>query len=141
MQFLSSIFIAFTVLLSSILPLASAKIYHISLPEQALPGENITVTVSSSSYIQNWDDFGIIWGLVGENHGCEGCVGQEIGYENLYGNNTLGNSTYSVQLPNTTTRAYTFVAAVPYLVGASGETGIHYFNQSINLISNAKVRV
>lgn len=84
----------------------SAKIYHVSIPDQASPGETITATLSSASFIENWDDFGVshfhlsprlsteqlvlnvgkkqvIWGLVREGQGCDGCVGQEIGYQNL----------------------------------------------------------
>lgn len=85
----------------------SAKIYHVSVPDQASPGETITATLSSASFIENWDDFGVshfrlsprlsteqlmlivekkkqvIWGLVREGQGCDGCVGQEIGYQNL----------------------------------------------------------
>ncbi|WVR05079.1 hypothetical protein IAU60_002091 [Kwoniella sp. DSM 27419] len=120
---------------------ASARISHIVVPQQAMPGENITVTVTSHSYIQNWDDFGIIFGLKPDTYDCETCLGQEIGYEDLYHKYNLGNTTYSVHLPNTTIGSYTFVAAVPYLVGASGETGINYFNQSISLVSSAKMTV
>ncbi|OCF55290.1 hypothetical protein L486_07403 [Kwoniella mangroviensis CBS 10435] len=123
--------------------LSLAKINSITVSEEtAIPGQNISVIVSSQSYIQNWDDFGIVWGLLGSNsQNCTECLGMEIGYENVYSNNTLGNTTYSVQLPNTTTGNYYLKAAVPYLVGASGETGINYFNQSLNLVSNAKMRV
>lgn len=37
----------------------SAKVYHVSVPDKASPGEIITAILSSSSYIQNWDDFGV----------------------------------------------------------------------------------
>ncbi|WRT67018.1 uncharacterized protein IL334_003984 [Kwoniella shivajii] len=128
-------------LILTYLTLALARVYEISLPDHAVPGETIDVTVSAASHIMNWDDFGIIFGLIREEHECDGCVGMELGYISLYGNVTLGNTTYPVQIPDTTTGKYTFVAAVPYLVGISGETGINYFNQSINLVANAKFRV
>ncbi|OCF35386.1 hypothetical protein I317_06312 [Kwoniella heveanensis CBS 569] len=120
---------------------AEAKISHISVPEQAIPGQNITLTLTSQSYIQNWDDFGAILGLVRQGNECETCLGQEVGYINLYKNDTLGNSTHDVTLPETDAGQYTFVVAIPYLVGASGVTGINYFNQSITLTSSAKMRV
>ncbi|WVF72316.1 hypothetical protein IAT40_007129 [Kwoniella sp. CBS 6097] len=118
-----------------------AKIAHISVPEQALPGQNITLTLRAQSYIQNWQDYGAILGLVRQNNECDTCLGQEVGYINLYKNETLGNSTYDVTLPETEAGQYTFVVAVPYLVGASGVTGINYFNQSITLTSSAKMRI
>lgn len=37
----------------------SAKIYHVFVPDQASPGETITATLSSASFIENWDDFGV----------------------------------------------------------------------------------
>ncbi|UOH81580.1 hypothetical protein LQV05_004251 [Cryptococcus neoformans] len=92
-----SIISAFLVVLSASV---SAKVYHVSVPEKASPGKIIIATLSSSSYIQNWDDFG-------------------------------------VTIPDTTMGSYTFVAAVPHLVGASGETGINYFTQAIELVSSA----
>lgn len=123
----------------------SAKVYHVSVPDKASPGEIITAILSSSSYIQNWDDFGVIWGLVREGQECDGCIGQEIGYQNLYKDPSYptqpGNVSLQVTIPNITTGSYTFVAAVPHLVGASGETGINYFTQAIELVSSAKIRV
>ncbi|WVW83232.1 hypothetical protein I302_105251 [Kwoniella bestiolae CBS 10118] len=120
-----------------------ARVSSITLDSPtAIHGQNISITTTSYSHIQNWEDFGIVWGLLRDNdEDCRECVGMELGYESLYGNNTLGNTTYSVQLPNTTTGSYYLKAAVPYLVGISGETGINYFNQSLTLVSNAKMRV
>lgn len=64
----------------------------------------------------------------------------------------LGNVSFQVTIPDTTTGSYTFVAAVPHLVGVchtsqnnkkndtngdykiSGETGINYFTQAIELV-------
>ncbi|OXB39142.1 hypothetical protein J007_01045 [Cryptococcus neoformans] len=133
-----SIISAFLVVLSASV---SAKVYHVSVPEKASPGKIIIATLSSSSYIQNWDDFGVIWGLVHEGKECDGCVGQEIGYQNLYKDPSYstqpGNVSFQVTIPDTTMGSYTFVAAVPHLVGASGETGINYFTQAIELVSSA----
>nr|ODN99725.1 hypothetical protein L204_02158 [Cryptococcus depauperatus CBS 7855] len=124
---------------------AFAKVNQVSVPSKAIPGESITAQVSSTSYIQNWDDFGIIWGLVQQGHECEGCVGREIGYQNLYNEpsypNQPGNYSFQVTIPQVDTGSYIFVAAVPHLVGASGTTGFNYFNQPIELVLNAKTRV
>lgn len=51
-----SIISAFLVVLSASV---SAKVYHVSVPEKASPGMIIIATLSSSSYIQNWDEFGV----------------------------------------------------------------------------------
>lgn len=76
-----------------------------------------------------------------EGQECDGCVGQEIGYQNLYKDPSYstqpGNVSFQVTIPDTTMGPYTFVAAVPHLVGASGETGINYFTQAIELVSSA----
>ncbi|KAE8538107.1 hypothetical protein D1P53_006174 [Cryptococcus gattii VGV] len=98
-------FIPFSAIIFTLIVLSasvSAKIYHVSVPDQASPGETITATLSSASFIENWDDFGVIWGLVA--------------------------------IPDITTGSYTFVAAVPHLVGISGVTGINYFTQAIELV-------
>ncbi|WVQ98615.1 hypothetical protein IAU59_005745 [Kwoniella sp. CBS 9459] len=125
----------------SLLSSTDARITHISVPEKAIPGQNITLALRAQSYIQNWDDFGAILGLKRQDLDCETCLGQEVGFINLYKNETLGNSTYQVTLPEVDAGQYTFVVAVPYLVGASGSTGISYFNQSMTLTSSAKMRV
>ncbi|WWC69566.1 uncharacterized protein I206_103509 [Kwoniella pini CBS 10737] len=141
MKFILTFFFIISLFLITQIQISNAKVYNIELPKQIIIGSNINIIVSSSSYIQNWNDFGIIWGILNENHECNGCIGQEIGYENLYDNNFIGNLTYSIKIPNLNNGSYTFIAAVPYLVGISGETGINYFNQSINLISDAKMRI
>ncbi|KIR24954.1 hypothetical protein I307_06170 [Cryptococcus deuterogattii 99/473] len=100
----------------------SAKIYHVSVPDQASPGETITATLSSASFIENWDDFGVIWGLLMSIF-----CSKDPSYPTQ-----LGNVSFQVTIPDTTTGSYTFVAAVPHLI--SGETGINYFTQAIELV-------
>ena len=66
------------------LPSAVGYIYALTAPSHASPGQQIRATLSESIYIQNWDDFGIIWGLLPAAWGsCAGCVGSKIGYTNL----------------------------------------------------------
>jgi necrosis-inducing secreted protein 1 len=65
------------------LPSTFAYIYSISTPEAGKVGQPIPVTLNTSIYIQNYDDFGVIWGLAPPNFQCEGCVGPKLGYTNL----------------------------------------------------------
>ncbi|EIW69589.1 hypothetical protein M231_04372 [Tremella mesenterica] len=125
--------LALLTLLSCLNPIFG-KIASISAPSIIPAGKNFTVVIHTTSYIQNWDDFGIIFGLKSPNLTSDPiAVGDEIGYSNLYGVEKLPNVTVSVSCPIWASGKYTLVGAVPYLVGASGETGIQYFNQSISV--------
>ncbi|KAI0490518.1 hypothetical protein F4859DRAFT_11180 [Xylaria cf. heliscus] len=129
--------------LAALLPLASASatIGSISTPATVAAGDNITVTLGTSIYIQNWEDFSIIWGLAPTRFGGQGSdgqvyVGTQIGYTPLFGTDTekLNSFTVDVQIPEQQTPGdWLLVAAVPYLVGASGSTGVRAFNTTINV--------
>ncbi|KAI1131207.1 hypothetical protein F5Y10DRAFT_262387 [Nemania abortiva] len=128
--------------LAAVLPLASASptIYSISAPASAAAGSTISVTLNTSIYIQNWEDFSIIWGLNAPNVGIEDqyevYIGQQIGYTNLYGTTIeqLNSFTVDVTIPASQPAGkWNLVAAVPYLVGASGSTDVHAFNSTINI--------
>ncbi|KAI0106496.1 hypothetical protein GGR51DRAFT_517897 [Nemania sp. FL0031] len=127
---------------AAILPLASASpmIGSISAPATAAAGDNITVTLNTSIYIQNWEDFCIIWGLNSPRAGGQDqygvYVGQQIGYTNLYGTDIeqLNSFTLDVTIPeNYPAGDWLLVAAVPYLVGASGTTSLRAFNSTISI--------
>jgi Nis1 family len=61
-----------------------AWITGITAPSVAHPGDNITVIVGNSIYIQNEDEFGIIWGLATPQLATyAGAIGTEIGYTDL----------------------------------------------------------
>ncbi|RSH91236.1 hypothetical protein EHS25_009535 [Saitozyma podzolica] len=110
---------------------ALGRVYNMTAPATGTQGTNITAVLYSESYIQNWDDFGVIWGLENPEHTCGTCVGNELSYNNLYGTPYTHNSSFSVPIPDGFNGTWYLVAAMPYLVGASGETGIRYFNTSI----------
>ncbi|KAI0443935.1 hypothetical protein F4803DRAFT_549685 [Xylaria telfairii] len=129
--------------LAGLLPLASASpmIGGLSAPSTVAAGDNITATLTTSIYIQNWEDFSIIWGLAPTQFGGQGSdgtiyIGTQIGYTPLYKTNTskLNNFTVEVTIPeNQPAGKWLLVGAVPFLVGASGLTDIHSFNTTINV--------
>jgi len=115
---------------------SQGRVVNMTAPSTAAGGENITAVLVTEGYIENWADFGVIWALTPSNINCAGCIGQQISYDNLFNAITPddGNKTFSVPIPQgQTAGTYLFVAAIPFLVGASGETGINYFNQSITI--------
>lgn len=115
--------------LAGLLPLASAgpMISKLTAPATATAGDNITVTLGTSIYIQNWEDFNIAWGLAPKQFGGQGSngeiyIGTQIGYTTLYGTglSKLPNFTVDVTIPeNQPEGEWKLVAAVPYLVGVS----------------------
>ncbi|TRX89519.1 hypothetical protein FHL15_009563 [Xylaria flabelliformis] len=129
--------------LAGLLPLASASpmISALNTPATVVAGENFTATLNTSIYIQNWEDFSIIWGLAPTQYGGQGSdgtiyVGTQIGYTPLYGTDTakLNSFTVDVTMPeNQPAGDWLLVGAVPYLVGASGSTSLRSFNTTIKV--------
>lgn len=121
--------LAATGLAALLLPLVSASpmIYALSAPSTAIAGQTITATLNTSIYIQNWEDFGIIWGLASPRFGGQGAdgsvfVGTQVAYTPLYGTNVEQLNSFAVDLvvPDTQPAGdWLLVAAVPYLVGVS----------------------
>ncbi|GAW18933.1 hypothetical protein ANO14919_084160 [Xylariales sp. No.14919] len=120
---------------------ASPMISSLSTPSTVAAGQIITATLNTSIYIQNWEDFSIIWGLAPPNVGGQGSngeiyVGTQIGYTNLYGANIekLNSFTVDVTIPESQPAGnWRLLAAVPYLVGASGLVDLHFFNTTIEV--------
>ncbi|KAI1115904.1 hypothetical protein F5Y14DRAFT_449709 [Nemania sp. NC0429] len=135
--------LAATALAALVLPLASASpmISALSVPPTAAAGSTITATLSTSIYIQNWEDFGIVWGLTSPRVGGQGpdgivYVGSQIAYTPLYGTDVEKLNSFAVDLAIPASYPagdWLLVAAVPYLVGASGSTGIRSFNSTIKI--------
>ncbi|KAH8895719.1 hypothetical protein GQ53DRAFT_31280 [Thozetella sp. PMI_491] len=121
------------------LPSTMGYIASMKAPATASPGQTIQVTLTDSIYIQNWDDFGIIWGIQNPTYMCDGCIGTRIGWTNLFGDGATteppsGDWTVDVTIPETQpTGNFVLNAAVPYLVGASGVTDIKVLNASITI--------
>ncbi|KAI0835295.1 hypothetical protein F5Y06DRAFT_299716 [Hypoxylon sp. FL0890] len=120
------------------LPLASGYIASLSAPASAKAGTTVTATLTATSYIQNWDDYSIIWGLAPASMDCGDvvCVGQQISYTALYPDNEpqLGNFTVDVPIPDSFQPGdYQLVAAIPYLVGASGMTAVQGHSANITI--------
>ncbi|KAI0118559.1 hypothetical protein F4776DRAFT_259231 [Hypoxylon sp. NC0597] len=122
------------------LPLASSYIVNLDAPASAKAGSTVTATLTAASYIQNWDDFGIVWGLAPDYMDCGDivCVGRQVSYTALYPDNEpqLGNFTVDVPIPDSFSPGnYKLVAAIPYLVGASGMTQVQ--GHSVNITITA----
>ncbi|KAH9909500.1 hypothetical protein F4778DRAFT_952 [Xylariomycetidae sp. FL2044] len=124
---------------------ASAWITSMTAPPTAVAGSTIDATITAAIYVQNWDDFGIVWGLKpAAQPSCGGddvCIGQRIQYTPLFPDHLppLGNSTVAVTIPaGQPAGDYQLFAAVPHLVGASGLIQISSFNQSISITAADK---
>jgi hypothetical protein len=121
---------------------ASPMISALDTPPTVAAGDNITATLSTSIYIQNWEDFGIVWGLAPPRYGGQGAaggeiyVGTQVAYTALYGTGVNKLNSFTVELPIPESQPagdWLLVAAVPYLVGASGSTNIRSFNTTIKV--------
>ncbi|KAI0398081.1 hypothetical protein F5Y17DRAFT_454391 [Xylariaceae sp. FL0594] len=120
---------------------ASPTIGSLSTPPRAAAGSTIKTTLGTSIYVQNWEDFAIIWGITSPKVGGQAAdgtiyIGQQIGYTPLYGTKTerLNSFAVNVTIPaDIPTGDWLLVAAVPYLVGLSGLTDIHSFNSTIHI--------
>ncbi|KAK8851276.1 hypothetical protein PGQ11_013755 [Apiospora arundinis] len=118
------------------LPSASAYIYGMEAPATAVAGSTIKANLMTASYVQNFVDFSVIWGISPSGGGScapDICVGTQIGYQSFYPEQVpLGNFTVDVTIPKDTPAGdNVLVAAVPFLVGASGVTKVHAFNATI----------
>lgn len=115
--------------LAGLLPFASASpmISQLNTPSTMAAGQNITVTLNTSIYVQNWEDFSIIWGLAPTRYGGESAdgeiyIGTQIGYTALYGTDIEKLTSFTVDLSipeNQPAGDWLLIAAVPYLVGVS----------------------
>ncbi|KAI1084190.1 hypothetical protein F5B20DRAFT_287388 [Whalleya microplaca] len=122
------------------LPMTSAWFTNLEVPSAATAGQKVTATLTAGIYIQNWDDFGIVWGLAPESINCGNqiCVGTKIQYTPLYPDNVPkpGKFPVDVTIPaGFTPGTYKLFAAVPYLVGASGMTQIQTWNSTITVLA------
>uniref|UniRef100_UPI0035B6ABFF Necrosis-inducing secreted protein 1 n=1 Tax=Pyricularia oryzae TaxID=318829 RepID=UPI0035B6ABFF len=118
-------------------------INSMSAPASVQRGQAFTAQLNSSIYVQNYDDFGVVWGLAPPNlntSACVGCVGRRIGYTNLFGDKAdvqvPPSGTVGVQVTVPADQApgeYLLIAGASYLVGASGVTGFNYFNTTVQV--------
>ncbi|KUI53797.1 hypothetical protein VP1G_01130 [Cytospora mali] len=118
-------------------PTAMGYITGFTAPATGTAGSNVTATLQTASYSQNWDDFGIVWGLSTPEYACDTCVGTQIGFTTLTGKEGLTypyTFTESVTIPaGTSAGDYILNAAIPHLVGASGTTGFSYYTANITI--------
>ncbi|KAK7984785.1 hypothetical protein PG988_002407 [Apiospora saccharicola] len=118
------------------LPSASAYIYGMEAPASAVAGSTIQAKLLTSSYVQNFVDYSVIFGISAAGGGScapQICIGSQIAYKNFYPEQVpLGNFTIDVTIPkNTPAGDSVLTAAIPFLVGASGVTQVHAFNATI----------
>ncbi|KAL7422209.1 hypothetical protein Q5752_002855 [Cryptotrichosporon argae] len=128
--------LALAVLALAAAPHAAARIYNLSAPATVRSGDDVTAVLYNENYIQNWDDFGIVFGLLPAAINCTTCVGELVAYYNLYDNATYPplsrNYTFTFPVP-VSNGSYLLKAAVPHLVGASGVTLLNYFSTEITV--------
>ncbi|KAI1630672.1 hypothetical protein F4809DRAFT_647171 [Biscogniauxia mediterranea] len=126
--------------------LASAYIQQMTAPATAAAGSTVTVTLGTAIYIQNWDDLSIAWGLADPAWGGESAdgniyIGTQVGYTALYpdrvpddGAGSQNSFAVDVDIPaGQAPGDYLLVAAVPYIVGASGSIAVRAFNATISV--------
>lgn len=106
------------------LPLSSAWITAMTAPSEATAGSAINATFTTAIFIQNWVDYGIIFGLAPTSSDCSSCVGTEVGFVTLDGTEGAAypyTFDESVTIPaGTSAGDYYLKAAIPHLVGVSG---------------------
>lgn len=104
-------------------PFSSAYIAGFTAPASAGAGSTFNATLDTASYSQNWDDFGIIWGLATPEYDCDTCVGTQIGFTIIDGTEGLTypyTFTDAVTIPvGTSAGSYILKAAIPRLIGVS----------------------
>ncbi|KAL7625343.1 hypothetical protein AAE478_004559 [Parahypoxylon ruwenzoriense] len=120
------------------LPLSSAYINRMTAPATAKAGSTVTATLNAAIYIQNWDDFGIVWGLSPDYVDCGDvvCVGRRVAYTPLFPDNEPQPGEFTIDVPipeGFEPGSYKLVAAIPYLVGASGMTQIQAHSANITI--------
>ncbi|KAI1866911.1 hypothetical protein JX265_007487 [Neoarthrinium moseri] len=119
------------------IPMTSAYINNLSSPDTAVAGSKITATLTTSIYVQNFIDYSIIWGLAPAAWDCGEtiCIGQQIDYTSIYpGSVPLNSFTVNLTIPDSISAGdYKLVAAVPYLVGASGTIGTNAFYTNLTV--------
>ncbi|KAI0596749.1 hypothetical protein F4775DRAFT_594058 [Biscogniauxia sp. FL1348] len=125
--------------------LATAYIQQMTAPATAAAGSTITVTLGTAIYVQNYDDLAIAWGLADPAWGGEGAtgdgniyIGTQVGYTPLYPDHQpdprQNSFAVDVAIPaGQAAKDYLLVAAVPYIVGASGSIAVRAFNATISI--------
>ncbi|MCJ1330519.1 hypothetical protein MMC10_007204 [Thelotrema lepadinum] len=120
-------------------PSAVAYITQIQTPSSAAIDSTFTVDIQEGIYIQNWEDFGIVWGLSTPKNVYPNTAGSEIGFTDVKNSSEYvetGNLKYQAQvtIPDFwEAGASVLVAQIPYLVGASGEVGFYNFTNNIDI--------
>jgi len=129
---------------------AAAVLGTMSAPDSATVGKTIDVTFVPTSELENFEDFGVAFGLASTGMfyataaECEGqlCntayIGTLIGWQDLYQKVVLGTDVAAtVTIPSTTPAGdYVLVAAELYSVGASGLVTERFFFQNITVASS-----
>lgn len=68
------------------LPSASAYIYGMEAPATAVAGSTIKANLMTASYVQNYIDYSVVWGIASAGGGScapDVCIGTQIGYQSF----------------------------------------------------------
>lgn len=111
-----------------------AAIYNITAPDRLWIGQAFTATLYESESPVTYNDFGVVFGLKNASVACETCVGTQINYTDLSTTPFKATLDLRVVVPDTIDEGnYTLVAAIPFLVGISGDTSFKYFTKQVTV--------
>lgn len=109
--------------LAALPALTTAYVTGFTGPASVAAGSSFNATLTTGSYPQSWTDLGIIWGLYTTTSVCEECVGTQLGYTALTGNEGLE---YPYTFDDVVTvpegfaaGKYVLKAALPNIIGVS----------------------
>ncbi|KAK6860336.1 hypothetical protein PG995_003972 [Apiospora arundinis] len=118
------------------LPSASAYIYGMEAPATAVAGSTIKANLMTASYVQNFVDFSVIWGISPSGGGsCARISASALrsatraSTPSKCPSATSPSMSPSPRTPRPATTSWSLPS--PFLVGASGVTKVHAFNATI----------
>jgi len=115
-----------------------ARIVGIQSPTSVVYGKSLKVTVLTQDYVQNWEDFAIVWGYSTEG---STSITTYVATDDLVsqGHSNTGTGQFIARVPApTTSGSFQLVAAVTYATGAADNVGLAFFNATIDATSGSK---
>ncbi|RXK38331.1 hypothetical protein M231_04373 [Tremella mesenterica] len=107
------------------------RIYSIQAPSILHPGKSFEVKVFFTKFDDHFQELGLLFGLKNSSIVCTSCVGEPIGYFNLYrpGESFKDIRKYSLRVPSDVEGDYTLVASFASVEGVEAQTLVQVVNQ------------